>query len=131
MGFLRRVYTHEDRDFTAVVGTDGVVGAKVVRATGANGIKPIVRQGTSAGVKGFGVAEYDAPVNADVNVVKGGVVRLEAGGAVTAFGLVRGDSDGNVVNVAGDGSEAALAIGRAWTGGSDGDEVIVDLDDEA
>jgi len=40
MGFLRRVYTNENRDFTALAGAGGVVGAKAVRCHVAQGAGP-------------------------------------------------------------------------------------------
>jgi len=126
MGFLRRVYTNENRDFTALAGAGGVTGAKAVRFSAASGIKPTVLMGAAA-VRPFGVAEYDAAAGEEVNIVKGGVVRMRAGGAVTAGGYVVADAAGDVVNGT---ALDANALGRAWTTGVSGDEVIIDLDDK-
>lgn len=126
MGFLRRVYTHEDRDFTALAGAGGVVGAKAVRFSAASGIKPTVLQGANA-VRPFGVAEYDAAAGEEVNIVKGGIVRMRAGAAVTAGAEVAADASGDVIAL-GAGTRD-LKLGRAYTTGVLGEEIIVDLDD--
>jgi predicted RecA/RadA family phage recombinase len=129
MAFARRLYTHEDTDRTFVVGTTAVVGGLAVEMEAANGIKPKVVNGGDA-VKTFGVAEYDAAVGEDVNVIgSGSVIRnAVAGAAITAGARVKANAEGQFVPALNDATDEEMVAGRAWTASTaDGDEFILEL----
>jgi predicted RecA/RadA family phage recombinase len=129
MAFARRLYTHEDTDRTFVVGTTAVVGGLAVEMEAANGIKPKVVNGGDA-VKTFGVAEYDAAVGEDVNVIGSGSVIRNAlsGAAITAGARVKANSAGKFVPALNDATDEEMVAGRAWTAAGAGDvEFILEL----
>lgn len=129
MAFARRLYTHEDTDRTFVVGTTDVVGGLAVEMESANGIKPNVVNGGDA-LKTLGVAEYDAAVGSDVNVIgSGSVIRnAVAGAAITAGARVKANAAGKFIPALNDATDEEMVAGRAWTAAAGLDsEFILEL----
>ena len=64
-----------------------------------------------AGKMIFGVAKYDAIINARVGVVRGGIVPIEAGAAINAGAEVEVNAAGQVITLA-----SGVSIGTCLTG---------------
>jgi hypothetical protein len=77
-----------------------------------------------AGVKAFGVAVYDAAINAMVPVVgtPGRIVPVTAGGTVTAGQEVETDATGRAITLA-----TGKSLGKALTSATVGNDVFVKL----
>ncbi len=73
----------------------------------------------------IGVAAHDAADTEKVLVLVGGVVKVTAGGTIAAGGLVTSAADGEVAAIAS--GTFDQMIGRALTGGGDGDTIEVRL----
>jgi len=80
-------------------------------------------------VEGSTVGDSDNPQDGDeVNLIVGGVVRVEANGSVSEGDVVKADAGGTVVPVTGDGTDSpSLHLGKALEGGADGDVIEVKL----
>lgn len=89
----------------------------------AAGVSPKVAL-PSAGGKVTGVAAFDAPVNGLVTVLRdrGSVVPVTAAGTIAFGAEVQVDATGAVVTLA-----AGVAVGRAWSAGTSGNDVFVTL----
>lgn len=76
----------------------------------------------SAGGRIFGVAAHDAAINELVTVLRGGIVPIRAGAAISAFAEVEVDANGQVIT-----KSSGVAIGFVATGASNGADAEVVL----
>lgn len=96
--------------------TEPVTARRVVRISGnrtANGNLAVAPAGT--GARGLGVAANDAAAGQLVRVVRGGVVRVIADGAVTAGDAVQVGATGGVVT-----ATTGVIVGHAVNGATPG-----------
>ncbi|OBJ57840.1 capsid cement protein [Mycobacterium asiaticum] len=110
-------------DLTAVT-TANVTGKTFVDLSAAltTGI-PSVATATAAG-KTVGVAARDAASGARVSIIrgKGSIVPVTAGGTIAYGAEVEIGSGGKAVTIA-----SGRAVGRAWSAGTNNNDVIVEL----
>lgn len=105
--------------FTAEV---AVVGGRLVEVSGNREVSPATAK-TAAWV---GAAAFDAAAGDKVTVLRGGVQKILASGAITAGGLVVAATDGKVIALAAvttptaaDVTDTRAIVGVALTGGTD------------
>lgn len=112
---------------TAIVGSGGVTGKTFVDISAALsvsvGTPATVVTATAAGLS-VGVAARDAAAGAKVLVVrsKGAVVPVTAGGNIAVGAEVEIGSNGRAVTLA-----SGKARGRAWSAGTSGNDVFIEL----
>lgn len=76
----------------------------------------------AAGGEVIGVAKYDAPLNSKVGVIRGGIVPVTAGAALTAGQAVQSDGTGQAIPLA-----AGIRCGIAMSGASGGQDAEIAL----
>lgn len=114
-------------DLTAIVGSGGVTGKTFVDISAAlsasAGTDPTVVTATAAGLT-CGVAARDAAAGAKVSIVRtpGAIVPITAGGNISAGAEVEVGTGGKAVTIG-----TGKARGRAWTAGSNNNDVFVEL----
>lgn len=112
---------------TAIVGSGGVTGKTFVDISAAlsvsAGTPATVVTATAAGLS-VGVAVRDAAAGAKVLVYrsKGAVVPVTAGGTIALGAEVEIGSNGRAVTLA-----SGKARGRAWSAGTSGNDVFIEL----
>lgn len=114
-------------DVTVTVGVGGVVGKTFVdisAAVSASAGTPATAVTATAAGLSIGVASRDAAAGAKVTVVrgKGSVVPVTAGGNIAVGAEVEIGSNGRAVTLA-----SGKARGRAWSAGSSGNDVFIEL----
>lgn len=107
----------------AAVATATVTGKRLLkisgdRATGGN----LSVAHADAGGRAFGVAKHDAESGQLVGVARGGVVKVLAGGSISAFAEVEIASGGKVVT-----KSSGAAVGYAVTGASNDTDAQIAL----
>jgi hypothetical protein len=114
-------------DVTATAGAGGVVGKTFVDISAALGVAAgtpaTVVTATAAGLS-IGVASRDAAAGAKLHVVrgKGSIVPVTAGGTIAVGAEVEVGSNGRAVTLA-----SGKARGRAWSAGTSGNDVFIEL----
>jgi len=114
-------------DVTALVGSGGVTGKTFVNISAAldpaAGTNVTVVTATAAGLTS-GVASRDAAQGAQVGIIRtpGAIVPVTAGGTIAVGAEVEVGSGGKAVTIA-----SGKARGRAWTAGTSGNDVFVEL----
>lgn len=104
---------------TAAVTGKRFVGISATRDTNTGLVK--VAHATGA-AKAFGVAAYDAGSGATVPVLRGGIVPVTAGGAISAGDQIEVGTDGKAVKLA-----SGVAVGQAIETATSGADVFVAL----
>ena len=100
----------------------GVTGKRFLTATG-RGLDGGIKVATATqGDKAFGVAAYDAGSGATVPVLRGGIVPVTAGGAISAGDQIEVGTDGKAVKLA-----SGVAVGQAIETATSGADVFVAL----
>jgi len=107
-----------------------VTGGQLVIITGDREVSPA----TAKSPAWVGVAAFDAKAGEKVTVLKGGVHRLTASGAITAGATVVAAADGKVAALAAvtdptptDVTDTRAIVGIALTGGTNNSPVEIDL----
>ena len=114
-------------DVTAIVGAGGVVGKTFVNISAAldvtAGTPATVITAVAAGLS-VGVASRDTVAGAKVHVLRGpgSVVPVTAGGSIALGAEVEIGASGRAVTIA-----SGKARGRAWSAGTNGNDVFVEL----
>ena len=114
-------------DLTAIVGAGGVTGKTFVNISAAvdpaAGTVATVVTAAAAGLT-VGVASRDAAVGAKLHVLRnpGVIVPVTAGGNIAVGAEVEVGSNGRAVTIA-----SGKPRGRAWTAGSNNNDVYVEL----
>lgn len=109
---------------------DGAIAEASVVTSGSNEID-VAEAGSGDNpvgvVDGKTVGDSDDYEDGDkVNLIVGGVVKVEANGSVTEGDTVKADAGGTVVPVTGDGTDSpSLHLGKALESGADGDIIEV------
>ncbi len=114
-------------DLTAIAGTGGVVGKTFVNLTAgldAAAGTPITVQTAAAAALTVGVASRDTAAGGKLHVLRGvgSIVPVTAGGTIAAGAEVEVGSNGRAVTLA-----SGKARGRAWSAGTSGSDVFVEL----
>ncbi|MFF0546944.1 DUF2190 family protein [Nocardia thailandica] len=109
------------RDIT-VLTTAGVTGKTFVDVSATrDATTGLIKVATAAaGVKALGVAVRDAASGATVAILRGGIVPVTAGGAITAGAEVEVGSSGRVITLA-----SGNAVGKAVETGTNGADVLI------